>query len=192
MNMIKMVTRLDTLLDELIEREEIHTAVLSVASGDGTFRWAGARGPVCPDGAPMTATTLWLIASITKLFILATVLRLVEEGDRAWSLEDTAWRVREQLTPHFPPQSLGARRTRIRYSDTNQQLLIGIIEARRDAPFFQILEDLVLNPPGLENSWLPGHSHVTGQESDVAALYAEAGEGHIPSSQLIDGSRAST
>lgn len=254
MNEIKVVPRLETLLDELIEREEVHSAVLSIVSEDGTFRWEGARGAARPDGAPMTATTPWFIASITKLFIAATVLRmmeegdlaladrvvdrlaaavtnrlhvlngvdrtdritvehllthtsglpdfiedypktrhgadndgrslvdiLVEEGDRAWSLEDTARRVREQLTPHFPPQSLDARRTRIRYSDTNYQLLIGIIEARRDAPFSQVLEDLVLNPLGLENSWLSGHPRVHGQESDVAALYAGAEVAGFPS-----------
>jgi D-alanyl-D-alanine carboxypeptidase len=245
----RITDRLEGLLDGLIGRAEIHSAVMSVASGDGAFRWTGARGEMSPNGPPMTPTTPWFIASITKLFIASTVMRMVEEGelaledrlvdrlatsvtnrlhvldgqdrtdritvehllghasglpdfiedypaarrgegekadrrslveilvedgDRAWSLEDTARRVRERLTPHFAPQPLNARRVRIRYSDTNYQLLVGIIEARRNAPFFRVLEDLVLDPLGLENTWLPGHPRGSGPEPDVAALYAGA------------------
>jgi len=78
--------RLETLLDELIEREGIHSAVMSVASGDGAFQWTGARGVISPDGAPMTPSSPWFIASITKPFISSTVLRMVEERELA--LED--------------------------------------------------------------------------------------------------------
>ncbi len=70
--------RLESLLDWVAGRKGIHSAVFSVVSGDGSFRWAGARGVVAPDGAPMTPATPWFIASVTKLFIAATVLRLVE------------------------------------------------------------------------------------------------------------------
>jgi D-alanyl-D-alanine carboxypeptidase len=245
--------RLDGLLDAVAERKDIHSVVLSISSGDGACRWAGARGVVSPDGAPMTPTTPWFIASITKLFIASTVMRMVEEGelaledrvvdrlpasvtsglhlldgedrtdqitvehllvhasgladfiedypapqrgtntdrrpliemlvedgDRTWSLEDTASWVRERLTPHFAPQPLDAPRARIRYSDTNYQLLIGVIEARRAAPFFQVLEDLILDPLGLEDTWLPGRPRGTGQESNVAALYAGAQVVRLP------------
>ena len=254
MNETRIVKRLEALLDGLIERKEIHSAVMSVVSEDGTFRWAGARGEMSPDGAPMLPTTPWFIASITKLFIASTVLRmvgegelaledrlvdrlagsvterlhvldgedrtdritvehllghtsgladfiedypasrrnegadrrslveiLVEDGDRAWSLEDTARWVRERLVPHFAPQPLDARRVRIRYSDTNYQLLIGIIEGRRGAPFFQVLEDLILGPLGLEDTWLPGHRRGSGPEPDVAALYAGMEVARFPS-----------
>jgi D-alanyl-D-alanine carboxypeptidase len=201
----------------------------------------------------MTPETAWFIASITKLFIASTVLRMVEEGelaledrivdrlpdsvtdrlhvldgqdrtdqitlehllshtsgladfledyparrggrgadrrslveilvgdgDRAWSLEDTARWVRERLAPHFAPQSLDAPRARIRYSDTNYQLLVGVIEARRCAPFFQVLEDLILAPLGLEHTWVAGHPRGNGPEPDVAALYAGAKVVRLP------------
>lgn len=253
MNETKIAMRMDALLDGVIEQKGIYSAVLSVASGDGAFRWTGARGARSPDGVPMTPTTPWFIASITKLFISSVVMRMVEEGelaledrvvdrlaaavtdrlhvldgtdrtdritvehllghasgladfiedypakrrgeatdcralveilmvdgDRAWSLVDTARWVRERLTPHFPPQPLDARRVRIRYSDTNYQLLIGIIEARRDAPFFQVLEDLILNPLELRDTWLPGHPRGGGREPDVATLYAGADVVRIP------------
>jgi D-alanyl-D-alanine carboxypeptidase len=239
--------RLDGLLDAVAERKDIHSVVVSISSGDGACRWAGARGVISPGGAAMTPTTPWFIASITKLFIASTVMRMVEEGelaledrvvdrlpasitrglhvldggdrtdqitvehllghasgladfiedypapqrganadrrsliemlvedgDRTWSLENTASWVRERLTPHFAPQRLDARRARIRYSDTNYQLLIGVIEARRRAPFFQVVEELILDPLGLEDTWLPGHPRGTSRESGVAALYAGA------------------
>lgn len=245
MNETRIASLLDTVLDGLMERKDVHSAVLSVVSGSGEFRWTGARGAVSPGGAPMTPTTPWFIASITKLFIASTVMRMVEEGelsledrvvdrlaasvtdrlhvvdgkdltdritvehllahasgladfiedypakrpgagadrrnlveilvtdgDRAWSLEDTARLVRERLTPHFAPQPLDDRRIRIRYSDTNYQLLIGIIEARRGAPFIQVLQDLILDPLGLDDTWLPGQSRSSGPEREVAALYA--------------------
>jgi D-alanyl-D-alanine carboxypeptidase len=48
---------------------------------------------------------------------------LAADGDRGWSLEEMAARVRERLTPHFPPQPADARRVKARYSDTNYRLL---------------------------------------------------------------------
>jgi len=247
-------TRLEVLLDGLIARTDVHSAVMAVVSADDSLQWSGARGVVSPNGAPMTPTTPWFIASITKLFVAATILRLVEdgelalddrlvdrlpaslthrlhvlddvdrtdritvehllghtsgladfiedypakradtggdrrslvdilvaEGDRAWSLQDTVQRVREYLTPHFPPQPLDARRVRVRYSDTNYQLLVGIIEACRNAPFFQVLADLVLDPLGLEDTWLPGQPRRPGPDPDVAILYAGAEVVRFPS-----------
>jgi len=244
---------LDALFDGLIARKDIHSAVMSVVSGDGTFQWTGARGTTAPGGAPMLPTTPWFIASITKLFIASVVMRMVEEGelsladrlvdrlpdsvtnrlhvlksedrtsritiehllshtsgladyiedypvprgvkggdrrslvellvaegDRDWSLQDTVLWVRERLTPHFAPQPLDAQRVRIRYSDTNYQLLIGIIEARRNAPFFQVMTDLILTPLELDHTWLSGHSRTSGPEPEVAALYAGAEVAHFP------------
>ena len=247
MDETQITRRLEGLLDGLIEAKDIHSAFLSVVSGDGAFRWTGVRGVISPGGAPITPMTPWFIASITKLYIASTVLRLVEngdlaledrlvdrlpgaiterlhvldgedrtdritvehllghasgladfiedyparrrgegvdrrslveilveDGDREWSLEDTAQWVRERLTPHFAPQPLDASRIRIRYSDTNYQLLMGIIEACREAPFFQALADLILEPLGLEHTWLTGHPRGRGPEPEVTALFAGA------------------
>ena len=79
---------------------------------------------------------------------------LVEDGDRAWSLQDTVCWVRHRLRPHFPPQPLDAKR--IRYSDTNHQLLVGIIEPRRSAPFLAAPGGSDSGPPGNR-----GHSETT-------------------------------
>lgn len=75
--------RLEGLLDALAAQDKVKSAVMGVASGDGRFRWMGARGEALPGGEAMTPDTPWFIASITKLFIAATVLRLVEDGTLA-------------------------------------------------------------------------------------------------------------
>ncbi|TVP49777.1 MAG: class A beta-lactamase-related serine hydrolase [Gemmatimonadales bacterium] len=237
--------QLESLLDEVFARSEIHSATMAVASGAGDFRWAGARGEISPAGPATKPDTPWFTASITKLFIAGTVMRMVEEGelaledrlvgrlpgaithrlhvlkgedrtgeitvehllahasglpdfiedhppkggpagrdrrslvdilleegDRDWPLEETSRRVREALAPHFPPQKLRGPRVRIRYSDTNYQLLTGIVEARRNTSFADALEALVLEPLELDDTWIPGHPRGGKPEAEVPTLYA--------------------
>lgn len=45
--------------------------------------------------------------------------RLFYEGDMAWTIDDLLGIVRDELTPHFPPQPVDAKRQKARYSDTN-------------------------------------------------------------------------
>jgi len=237
--------QLESLLDEVYAGNEIHAATMTVTSGAGDFRWAGARGEISPGGSATRPETPWFTASITKLFIASAVMRMVEEGalaledrlvdrlpgaithrlhvlngedrtgaitvelllahasglpdfiedhppkggpaardrrslvdllleegDREWRLEETAQRVRESLAPHFPPQDLRGPRVRIRYSDTNYQLLIGIVEARRNTSFAEALEALVLEPLELNDTWIPGHPRGGMPHAEVPALYA--------------------
>jgi len=82
--------------------------------------------------------------------------RLVTGGDRAWSIDETVGIVRDCLTPHFPPQPAGARRPKARYSDTNYQLLMAIIEAVTAQPLHQVLEELLFRPLNLRHTWMPG------------------------------------
>lgn len=248
-----MTQRLEAVLDKLIERKDIHSAIMSVASGDGRFHWAGARGVMALDGPPVTPATPWFVASITKLFIASTVMRMVEQGelaledrlvdglapalthrlhvldgedltdritvehllshasglpdyiedypkkdrnnavdrrslveilledgDRDWSLNDTVQWVRERLTPHFAPQALDGGRVHIRYSDTNYQLLVGIIEARRGVPFYRILRELILEPLELQTTWFSGRLPGREPGPQVAALYAGTDVIQIP------------
>jgi D-alanyl-D-alanine carboxypeptidase len=254
-----LAPRLDALLDELSERRGVHGALMLVATGDGHLHWSGARGEAAPGGPPLTPDTPFFTASITKLFIAASILRLVEEGklglhdrliqhlpeerirglhiwegvdqtgqitveqllahasglpdfiedypargsedprslveilveegDRDWSLDETVARTRETLKPHFLPQPLGEQRAtrgrggrrwgllarrspRIRYSDTGYQLLMALVAARTGAPFHEALASLVLEPLGLEETWVPGHPRPGIPEKPVATLMA--------------------
>lgn len=78
--------------------------------------------------------------------------------DRAWTFDDMIRMVRDEHTPHFPPQDLGARRQRARYSDTGFQLLIAIVERVTDQPLASLLAERILVPAGLDHTWLPGRS----------------------------------
>lgn len=65
----------------------IKNSVLAVAKGDGSFSWSGAAGVARQDGqAPMNKDTPIYIASVTKLYTAAVIMRLCEEG--ALSLND--------------------------------------------------------------------------------------------------------
>jgi CubicO group peptidase (beta-lactamase class C family) len=67
--------------------KSIQNAVLYVAKGDGSFTWSGAAGIASQDGqVPMTKATPIFIASITKLYTAAAIMRLYEQG--ALALDD--------------------------------------------------------------------------------------------------------
>lgn len=83
---------------------------------------------------------------------------LVAGRDRAWTFDDMVRMVREEHTPHFPPQDLSADRQRAHYSDTGFQLLIAIVEAAAGQSFATLLSERIVAPIGLDHTWLPGRS----------------------------------
>jgi CubicO group peptidase (beta-lactamase class C family) len=227
-------------LDQLLKKRGVQHAVLAVEAGDGSFSWVGAEGTADGTDRPMTPETPYFIASVTKLYIAAVVLRLVERGlvrmeesfgtylprgvadgthvldsvdrtdevtvrhllahasgladyledkpktgprfiDRLLSQADqdvplleVTRIVRDELTPHFPPQDLDSgSRVRVRYSDTNFRLLMGIIETVLDSQWHMAVRRELLEPLGLRHTWAPG-----GQPIEItlepAALWAAA------------------
>lgn len=76
--------------------------------------------------------------------------------DRGWTFDEMVRMVREEHTPHFPPQDLDADRQRARYADTGFQLLIAILERATGRPFATLLSERIATPLGLERTWLPG------------------------------------
>jgi D-alanyl-D-alanine carboxypeptidase len=80
-----------------------------------------------------------------------------EQEDRLISVEETVEFVRKNLKPHFPPQPPGAKKPMVRYSDTNFQLLIAIIEQATEKPIHQAFEELIYWQLGLQNTWHAGH-----------------------------------
>ena len=70
--------RLQDLLAQLIAPQSTTHAVAAVEKGDATFRWIGAVGDAHPDGTPMRPDTPIWIASVTKLYIASSVLKLHE------------------------------------------------------------------------------------------------------------------
>ncbi len=97
--------------------------------------------------------------------LLETIDRIEE-----WhiTIKDTAEYVRDHLTPHFAPQPFKKKRPKVRYSDTNFQLLIAIIEEVTEKPIYRAFEELVYQKIGLIDTFHPGH-----QASDQLELPAD-------------------
>lgn len=82
--------------------------------------------------------------------------RALDEGDRAWSLEEAIAHAKDRLTPHFPPSDPASDRPRIRYSDTNFQLLMMMAEEVAGGSISEIYRRRIFSPLGLRHTWLPG------------------------------------
>lgn len=80
---------LNHIVNKMVDNKKIFSAVLRVESGDGRFSWTGAAGA-------MQADSRFFIASVTKLYVTAVVLRLVEE--KRLALND---KISNYLPAHF-------------------------------------------------------------------------------------------
>jgi D-alanyl-D-alanine carboxypeptidase len=205
----------------LAAQDHIKHAIVAIESVDRSFRWVGVAGDARPDGTPMREDTPFWIASVTKLYHAAVILKLYERGligldepmttylpqsltvgihriggvdysesitirhllghssglpdyledapkggrslldsivekDQSWTTEEAMRIVRESLTPHFPPQPVGAKRRKIRYSDTNYQLLIAIIENVTGRPLHEAFAEQFYRPLNLQHTYHPG------------------------------------
>ena len=81
----------------------------------------------------------------------------IEAGDVAFTFAEAVERVRG-LTPHFPPSDLTGERPRVRYSDTNYQLLMVIAEQVGGQTMADLHRRLLLEPLGLARTWYPGNA----------------------------------
>ena len=82
--------------------------------------------------------------------------KVTEDGDRSWTLQEAFDLIRGRLTAHFPPQPLDKEKKKIRYSDTNYQLLIAIIESVTGGSQQEAFSRLLFQPLGLDSTFLPG------------------------------------
>lgn len=213
---------LQGVVGELLATKGAKHAIVAIESRDGSFRWVGAAGVAQPDGTLMEPNTPFWIASITKLYIAATVLKLhekdmlsiddrvvdhlpehmlkglhvvngvdyydtltvrhllghssgipdylevkvkgekpfieqiLEGSDRSWSIEDILAIIRKANAPLFAPQPLSNKKYRIRYSDTNYQLLIAIIEGVTQKPIEEAFKQMLYQPLNLVSTSHPG------------------------------------
>jgi CubicO group peptidase (beta-lactamase class C family) len=211
--------RLTSLLTRAVDRRRhVRHGALAVARVDGAWQWQGAHGTADVAGAPMTTTTRYPIASVTKLFTSTVTMLLCERGqlsltnrmvdllpgdvtdrlhvldgvDRTSSVtvehllshtsglpdyfdeapaggrsaqarllagedapvpfDEVVRLVRDELTPHFPPQDVDAPKRRARYADTNYQLLGAVLEAATGQPLSTLFDTLLLGPLALNET----------------------------------------
>ena len=103
-----------------------------------------------------------------------------EEGDRNLAIEELTGHVRDRLRPHFPPQDLAARRSRIRYSDTNFILMVEIIEAVTGQPLHEVHQRMLYEPFGLTHTYFPDQSQPLVPTSPPMVLRVNGVPLHIP------------
>jgi len=77
---------------------------------------------------------------------------LLADPDRAWTVDETIARARDEMTPRSKPGDKAF------YSDTNYQLLGKIIEARTGKPLEAVFEESLFRRLGLKHTWLVGRS----------------------------------
>ncbi len=81
---------------------------------------------------------------------------VLEDGDRSWSIADSIEIVQKAQKPLFPPQPLETRKKKARYSDTNFQLLMAIIEAVSGMPVHAAFGEMIYKPLNLKKTFHPG------------------------------------
>lgn len=101
--------------------------------------------------------------------------RLMEQ-DFTFGIEDIV-RLTRELPPHFPPQPLDEKRRKVRYCDTNYQLLYATIEAVTGQSRHAAFTELLYQPLGLEHTWHPG---ARPDAPEPATLWFGEKPAHIP------------
>ncbi len=74
---------LDDSLNKIIAKKHVYSAVMRVENEDASFAWEGARGD-------MQADSKFFIASVTKMYVAAVIVQLIEENKL--SLDDRIFR----------------------------------------------------------------------------------------------------
>ena len=80
---------------------------------------------------------------------------VIESGDQAWTLQDFAEILRTAKSSHFEPQPVEAIRKKVRYSDTNYQLLMQVMVEVTGRSVQETLSELIFEPLGLHQTFHP-------------------------------------
>ena len=84
-----------------------------------------------------------------------SLVDLIMEHDVSFTFAEAIERTRS-LHPHHPPSDLASGRPRLRYSETNYQLLMVIAEQVTGRSMGDLHRELLLEPLGLHHTWFPG------------------------------------
>ncbi|MCF7220722.1 serine hydrolase domain-containing protein [Marilutibacter chinensis] len=186
----------DEAFAELVRRHGINTAGVALIDG-GEIAWTGYYGEQSP-GVAASETTLFNVASITKVFTAETVLRLADAGKLSldepmapyWVDPDIAYDSRHrQLTPRMalghttglpnwrfmsPERKLHFVRdpgTAYGYSGEGYEYLAQYAGKRLDADFGDLVRQYLLEPAGMSGA-------AYSIREDTFARLAEARDGH--------------
>ena len=101
-------------------------------------------------------------------------LENILKEDVGWTLEDVL-----EITRTLPPRFAPGARAQAFYSDTNYQLLGAIIESVEQAPFADVMDQRIVKPLGLENTYLFSRTHLHRYDKVPTLLFGKE-RLHIP------------
>jgi D-alanyl-D-alanine carboxypeptidase len=92
--------------------------------------------------------------------------RLLAGEDVPVPFDEVVRMVREDLTPHFPPQPVDAPKRKAHYADTNFQLLGAIVEQVTGQPLHEVFDAMLFGPLGLDDTSSFPHPPRSGAPAD--------------------------
>jgi D-alanyl-D-alanine carboxypeptidase len=95
--------------------------------------------------------------------------RLLAGEDAPMPFDEVLRIVRDELTPHFAPQSLDGAKSKARYTDTNYQLLGAVIESVTYKPLHIVFDELLFAPLGLDATSSYPHQPRSGASAEPDA-----------------------
>lgn len=97
--------------------------------------------------------------------------QVAESGDMEWDVEQAMGLVREDLRPHFAPQSAEKTKAKVRYCDTNYLLLITIIESLEGQTLDKVLGETLFRPFDMRHTYVEGLSTPIDPTPKAATLW---------------------
>ena len=95
--------------------------------------------------------------------------RLLAGEDAPVPFDEVLRLVREDLTPHFPPQPPDSPRVRARYADTNYQLLGAALEQLHGRALAEVFDEAIFAPLGLDDTSSYPHAPRSGRSPEPDA-----------------------
>jgi D-alanyl-D-alanine carboxypeptidase len=110
---------------------------------------------------------------------------VVQHGDKKWDLTDVIGRAK-QTESKYAPLDGNKERKHICYSDTNFQLLMGVIESVTGKCMESVFKEKIFNPLQLQSTWHP--QEVFGAtQMQVASIWAGQEIMHLPQAMVSFG-----
>lgn len=194
----RLISRIDSLALETLRRSPAHGLAVGVARGNETMVAKGYGFARPPESTPATERTIYPIASITKSFTAAAVLKLAE--DRHLRLSDPVARhlrgypepAKDAVTvKHLLGHTSGTQDSlpaagppgmRFIYANAGYDLLGSIIATASGRPYLTYLRDSLFDPVGLRSTdeCQGGDSAALGYELKDDSLVAVDGTLALP------------
>ena len=218
------MTRVSSLMQRHVDQGGFAGAALAVAK-NGKLVFEHYMGDAAPN-LPSSDTVLWSVASISKIYTAAMVMRLVELGEltvgrlissvipefTGGGREEVRLRhllthtsgliyespeMEDRLKSQVPMPALLEELyttklqfkpgTRLSYADYNSLLAGHVAEVVTGIPFAKLVQDLVLEPMGLSDTFMPVPIEVESRLAKITKVMAEGTDGAMYNSRHARG-----